>query len=182
MKIIEYDIDYESPDGIDNCMYKLNDLHDGLWNEYIDDPELLLKLDYLNIYRVGSTLKHLHHKDIFDAAKEAFTPIQVIALYHFSSLEVKRSDQKERKLRICEVLDNSDNLSEYNITNVSVFKEKINQMHPLIFQDFTNILYSSGVLRYLCPENNDKLKLFERKIQHAHQYIIDAGMIFQNRK
>ena len=164
-------------------MYKLNDLHDGLWNEYIDDPELLLKRDYLNIYKAGSTLNHLDHNDIFDAAKEAFTPIQVIAIYKLSSSEVKQSGCPiYRKLKICEALDNSDNLSEYNITNVSVFKEKINQMNPIIFQDFTDIVYSSGVLRYLCPEKNDKLKIFERKIQHAHKYIIGADMIFQTRK
>jgi hypothetical protein len=183
MKIIEFDIDYESPNGIDNCMYKLNDLHDGLWNEYIDDPELLLKRDYLNIYRAGSTLNQLGHNDIFATARELFTPIQVIALYHFSSLEAKRSGCPiDRKIKICDALENSDVLSGYNITDLMVFKKKINQMHPVIFQDFTDILYSSGVMRYLCPENNDKLKLFERKIQHAHQYIIDADMIFQTRK
>jgi hypothetical protein len=174
MKTMEYDIDYESPDGIDNCMYKLKDVFNGLWNEYIDDVELLLKRDFLNIYKAGSPLTHLHHNDIFDAAKETFTPTQVIALYHFSSLEARLSGPIERKLRICDTLDNSDNLSGYNITNVSEFKEKINRMHPILFQDFTDILYNSGVMRYLCPEYNDKLKLFELKMHHANQYIIDA--------
>ena len=171
MITIEYDIDYESPDGIDCCIYNFNDLHQGLWNEYIDDPELLLSRDYLNIYKAGSTLNHLHHNDIFDAAEEAFTPIQVMAIYHFSSYEVRCSRCPiYRKLKICDALNNSDNLSEYNITDVSELHEKINQMNLLIFQDFTNILYASGVMRYLSPEDNDRLKLFERKIQHFRLY------------
>ena len=182
MKPTEYDIDYESPDGVDNCMYKLEFLHAGLWNEYIDDPELLLKRDYLNIYRPGSALSHLHHKDLFDAAEQSFTPAQVVALYRLSSLEIRRSRPIERKLRICAALDEVDTFSKYSIEDVTAFKKKINQMHHILFQDFTDILYSSGVMRYLCPEHNDKLKLFERMIQHAHQYIIDADMIFQNRK
>lgn len=183
MKTIEYDIDYESPDGIDNCMYKLNNLHDGLWNEYIDDPELLLKRDYLNIYRADSTLNHLHHKDVFSTAQEAFTPKQVLAIYKLSSIEVKRSSCPiKRKLVICDALDDSNTLSKYNINDATGFKKKINRMHPIIFQDFTDILYSSGVMRYICPDNNDKLKIFERKMQHANQYIIDADMIFQNWK
>lgn len=183
MKTIEYDIDYESPDGIDNCMYKIDDLHDGLWLEYIDDPELLLKRDYLNIYRAGSPLNQLHHNDVFAKAEEAFTPIQVISLYHFSSFEAKCSSFPiNRKLKICDALDSTENLSKYNITDVSELKEKINKMNPIIFQDFTNILYFSGVMRYLCPENNDKLRFFERKILHAYKYIIDGDTTFQTRR
>ena len=111
MKTIEYDIDYESPDGIDNCMYKIDDLFNGLWLEYIDDPELLLKRDYLNIYRAGSPLNQLHHNDVFAMAEEAFTSIQVIALYHFSSFEAKCSSFPiSRKLKIYDALDSIENL------------------------------------------------------------------------
>jgi hypothetical protein len=170
MKIIEYDIDDESSDGIDNCMYKIDDIHDGLWNEYIDDPELLLKRDYLNIYNTNSTLNHLHHKDIFTAAEELFIPDQVIAIYMLSSAEARRIRcPMKRKLMICDALDDADTLSKKNINDVTGFKKKINEMHPIIFLDFTNILYSSGVMRYLCPKNNYKLRLFERKIQHVLQ-------------
>ena len=170
MKIIEYDIDYESPEGIDNCMYKLKNLHDGLWNEYIDDPELLLKRDCLNIYNTNSTLNHLGHIDIFSAAEELFTPDQVIAIYRLSSVEARRIRcPMKRILMICDALDDADTLSKKNINDVTGIKKKINEMHPIIFLDFTDILYSSGVMRYLCPENNYKLRLFERKIQHVLQ-------------
>lgn len=182
MKITEYDINYESPDGIDNCIYQLESLHDGLWKEYIDDPELLFKRDYLNIYNADSGLKHLHHNDIFRAAEEAFTPAQVVIIYKLSTSDIKRSGPIMRKLLICDALDNSDTLIKNNIQDVTAFNEKICQMHPIIFQDFTNILYSSGVMRYLCPEKSEKLRLFERIIQHFQQYIISADTIFQTRK
>ena len=141
MKITEYDINYESPDGIDNYIYQLESLHDGLWNEYIDDPELLFKRDYLNIYNADSGLKQLHHNDIFRAAEEAFTPAQVVIIYKLSTSDIKRSGPIMRKLLICDALDDCDTLYKYNIQDVKLLEDLYNELLPWIKNHPNHALY-----------------------------------------
>ena len=168
MKTIECDIDYESPDGIDNCMTVIDYLHEALLNEFIELPGLMLLYPYLHVYSNEFSRNKWGHMDIFSAAQELFSPWEVIALYDYSSLLAQRTGCPiDRKIRIINSLEDSENLLEYKIIDVLVFQNKIRWMPPVLFQDFTNIIYYSGVMRYMCPEDNDKLKLFERKIQHA---------------
>jgi len=178
IKTIDSDIDYESPNGVDNCTAIIDDLHDALYNEYIDDPCLLLHLHYLNVYQIDYPESSLCHPDVFKAARKAFTPTQVIALYHYSNFDAKRSRCPiDRKTKIFNALKWSESLLEYKITDVLEFQEKIRWMPPVLFQDFTDILYGSGIMRYMCPEDNDRLNPFERKIDYALKIGYQEGRI-----
>ena len=178
IKTIDSDIDYESPNGVDNCMAIIDDLHEALYNEYIDDPYLLLHLHDLNVYQIDYPESSLAHPDIFKAARKAFTPIQVIALYHYSNFDAKQSSCPiDRKTKIIKALEESNNLLEYKITDVLEFQEKIRWMSPIFFQDFTDILYESGIMMYMYLEDNDILKLFEGQVAHAMEYGHQEGRI-----
>ena len=174
----EYYMEYESPWGDNNCTVCIDDILDELWLEFISDKNNIYHVETFNssCYQVPG--KSIIHSDVFSTIEEVLTPLQIIAIFRYTSMDAEEDENPfDRKHEILKEMWGSDRLLDYEIYDYEEFRDKIEKIHPLIFLEFTNILYKSEAINRIRFRPNIDLEIFERKLCHAIENKFVEGRI-----
>lgn len=147
--ILDPEIDYESPDGLNRFRTETDDYYDDIWQE-------MIMID-------GSTLEF--HKEFVSASK-VFNPMQAAGLWFHTSIEAEESiNPLDRRHEILKMMWGSKYLSKYDIPDFQEFKAMIENIDPFAFYVFTEVLYKTNMILYHGLGNTMSLEDLEAKLE-----------------
>jgi hypothetical protein len=171
--ILDIDQDYEQEEFDPKNYIDIDYLFYELWREQVRERDLIFEENPFEGFDYQLSEEYLINiKKVLSVVSESFTPMQVIALYFNSNYDADLTNCPiERKRFILEEMAGSKNLSYFEIEDFNEFRQNLDKIDPIKFQELTNIIYRSQIIRHLIIKSSNTLETFHAKINDLNKEI-----------